>query len=428
MKTNLGCDCDTKLMDGSRRELLRRMAGGAIAAVATGAMAQPAAEATRPLTEAISPFRVTTPASAIEDARQRLRNTRWPEQETVNDWSQGVPLRKMRALVEYWSRGYDWHRVEKRLNAQPQFRTQVDGLGIHFLHIRSAHENALPILITHGWPGSVVEFLQVIGPLTNPTAHGGRAEDAFHVVLPSLPGFGYSDRPRSDGWDLARIARAWNTLMQRLGYSRWVAQGGDWGAGVTTALGHIRPPGLAAIHLNWQFVFPPQVPSSGLSGDELRAVAAANHFREHEYGYFLLQATRPQTVGYALIDSPVGQAAWIYEKFQAWTDNDGDVESVLSRDEMLDDISLYWLSQTAASSARIYWENNPASFAGGRLDLPVAVSVFPKEIFRAPRSWAEQSYPQLIYWNEVARGGHFAAFEQPTLFVEELRAAFRTLR
>ncbi|RZT08401.1 Pimeloyl-ACP methyl ester carboxylesterase [Duganella sp. CF402] len=380
-----------------------------------------------PASAAITPFRAEAPQALLDDLKLRLSMTRWPDRETGTGWSQGVPLQRMKALVQHWQQRYDWRRAEAKLNAFPQFRTEIDGLGIHFLHVRSKHENALPLILTHGWPGSVFEFLKVIGPLVDPTAHGGKAEDAFHVVVPSLPGFGFSDKPAEKGWNVVRIAKAWGTLMARLGYSKWAAQGGDWGAGVTTALGHIKPAGLAGIHLNWQFVFPEKMPAT-LSPDEQRAVDGVGRFLSGEYGYFNEQATRPQTVGEVLSSTPVGQAAWIYEKFQAWTDNGGDVENVLTRDEMLDDISLYWLTNTAASSARIYWENSPSSFSGGRLDLPVAVSVFPKEIYRAPRSWAEATYPQMIYWNEVERGGHFAAFEQPALFVAELRTGFAKLR
>jgi pimeloyl-ACP methyl ester carboxylesterase len=380
-----------------------------------------------PATSAITPFRVEVPQALLDDLKLRLSMTRWPDQQTGPDWAQGVPLKRMQDVAKYWQQRYDWRRTEARLNAFPQFRTEIDGVGIHFLHVRSKHENALPLILTHGWPGSIFEFLKVIGPLVDPTAHGGKAEDAFHVVVPSLPGFGFSDKPKDKGWNVVRIAKAWGTLMARLGYSKWVAQGGDWGAGVTTALGHVKPAGLAGIHLNWQFVFPEKMPAT-LSADEQRAVDGVTRFLTNEYGYFNEQSTRPQTVGEVLSSTPVGQAAWIYEKFQAWSDNGGDVENVLSRDEMLDDISLYWLTNTSASSARIYWENSPSSFSGGRLDLPVAVSVFPKEIYRAPRSWAEQTYPQMIYWNEVERGGHFAAFEQPALFVRELRAGFAKLR
>jgi pimeloyl-ACP methyl ester carboxylesterase len=376
----------------------------------------------------ITPFKVEIPAALIEHLIKRLGETRWPEKETVADWSQGVSVERMKALMKYWQSDYDMRKVEQRLNAFPQFRTEIDGVGIHFLHVRSRHDNALPILLTHGWPGSVVEFLKVIEPLTDPTAHGGRPEDAFHVIIPSLPGFGFSDKPTERGWNVTRIARAWAILVQRLGYARWVAQGGDWGAGVTTVLGHLKPEGLVGIHLNWPLVFPEKIPNEGLSKDEQRAVAAASAFLSKESGYFLEQSTRPQTIAYALTDSPVGQAAWIYEKFQAWSDNDGDVEHILSRDELLDNISLYWFTETAGSSARIYWENYPSSFAGGRIDLPVGASIFPKEIFLAPRTWAEESYPQMIYWNELKKGGHFAAFEQPELFASELRACFDVLR
>jgi pimeloyl-ACP methyl ester carboxylesterase len=379
-------------------------------------------------TSAVTPFRAEVPQALLDDLKRRLGLTRWPEQETVADWSQGVPLARMQDVAKYWQHSYDWRRAEAKLNAFPQFRTEIDGLGIHFLHVRSRHENALPLILTHGWPGSVFEFVKAIGPLVDPVAHGGKAEDAFHVMVPSLPGFGFSDKPREKGWNVVRIAKAWGVLMARLGYTRWVAQGGDWGAGVTTALGHVKPAGLAGIHLNWQFVFPEKIPAMGLSPEEQGAVEAVGRFASDGYGYFNEQATRPQTMGEVLSSTPVGQAAWIYEKFQAWTDHPGDVEQLLGRDEILDDISLYWLTNTAGSSARIYWENSPASFHGGRLDLPVAVTVFPKEIFRAPRSWAEESYPQLIYWNEVARGGHFAAFEQPALFAQELRAGFASLR
>lgn len=410
----------TSPTQAARRALLTGKPSSARRAVPQGLVLPPA-------TAAITPFRVEAPQALLDDLKLRLSITRWPEQETGAGWSQGVPLKRMKEVAQHWQHRYDWRRAEARLNAFPQFRTEIDGLGIHFLHVRSKHENALPLILTHGWPGSVFEFLKVIGPLVDPTAHGGKAEDAFHVVVPSLPGFGFSDKPKEKGWNVMRIAKAWGTLMARLGYSKWVAQGGDWGAGVTTALGHIKPAGLAGIHLNWQFVFPEKMPAS-LSADEQRAVDGVGRFLSGEYGYFNQQATRPQTVGEVLSATPVGQAAWIYEKFQAWSDNGGDVENVLTRDEILDDISLYWLTNTAASSARIYWENSPSSFSGGRLDLPVAVSVFPKEIYRAPRSWAEATYPHMIYWNEVERGGHFAAFEQPALFVAELRAGFAKLR
>ena len=314
------------------------------------------------------------------------------------------------------------------LNGFDQYRTEIDGLDIHFLHVRSPHADALPILITHGWPGSVIEFFKIIGPLTNPTAHGGEVQDAFHVVAPSLPGFGFSGKPAERGWNAGRIARAWAELMHRLGYDRYVAQGGDWGSVVTTAMARQQPAGLAAIHLNMPLVIPDPVPTEGLSAEEQRAVGAYQRFLSDGFGYFLLQATRPQTIGYALTDSPVGQAAWIYEKFHAWTDNDGDPEHALTRDEMLDVITLYWLTETAASSARMYLENAEVTGDPPVIEMRVGCSIFPREIVPAPRSWAERVYPNLIHWNELDRGGHFAAFEQPALFTEELRDCFRALR
>lgn len=419
----------------SRRSFL----GGAAGALFAGSLANlfagvPAfaatAAAAAPAGPGITPFRAAVPQAALDDLKQRLRMVRFPEQETVADWSQGVPLAKARALVAYWRDRYDWRRFEARLNAFPQFRTEIDGLGIHFIHVKSRHANALPIILTHGWPGSIVEFLDVIKPLTDPTAYGGKAEDAFHVVIPSMPGFGFSDKPAAAGWDVVRTAEAWGVLMQRLGYTRWVAQGGDWGSGVTHALGHVRPAGLLAAHVNWPLVFPEQMPANP-TPEEQAAYAAAGRFADQEFGYFKEQATRPQTIGYALADSPVGQAMWIYEKFQAWTDNRGNPEDALSLDAMLDDITLYWLTNTSASSARIYWQNSqgkPAGFSAGRIELPMAATIFPREIYRAPKAWAQALWPNMIYWNEVDRGGHFAAFEQPALFAGEMRKAFRTVR
>lgn len=360
-------------------------------------------------TEQVRLFQVSVPQEAIDDLRARLRATRFPDGRPVKDWSQGVPLVQARALVEYWESRYDWRRFETELNSFPNFRTSIDGLGIHFIHGRSPYPDALPILLTHGWPGSIAEFLKIIRPLTNPTEHGGSAQDAFHVIVPSLPGFGFSDKPTETGWNVSRVAAAWSALMQRLGYRRWVAQGGDWGAGVTTALGQLLPPGLAAIHLNWLFDA-----DKGFLGDD--------------DGYFRQQSARPPTIGYALADSPAGQAMWMYEKFSSLTDDIGSPEDALSRDQMLDNISLYWFTNTAASSARIYWENTGASFSGGRLNLPVAATVFPREKYRTPKSWAEKTYSNLIYWNEAEDGGHFAAFEEPDIFVEEMRSAFRKLR
>src|ERR1700747_70045 len=314
-------------------------------------------------TKDVTPFKVQVPQAALDDLERRLKSTRWPERETVGDWTQGVPLQKAKALVAYWRDKYDWRRFEARINAFPQYRTQIDGVGIHFIHVRSPHQNALPIILTHGWPGSVVEFMEVIGPLSDPTRYGGRSEDAFHVVVPSLPGFAFSDKPADTGWDVGRIARAWATLMPRLGYERWVAQGGDWGAGVTHALAHQRPPGLIAAHVNWQFVFPEKLPANPTPA-ERKAIARAALFLNDQSAYFREQGTRPQTIGYPLADSAAGQALWIYEKFQSWTDNRGKPEDELSVDAMLDDISLYWFTNTAASSGRIYWNNTRAGMAG----------------------------------------------------------------
>ena len=377
--------------------------------------------------EAVTEFRVTIPPGAFDDLRARLSRTRWPEEETVKDWSEGVPLAKMRALVEYWRTGYDMDRIERRLNAVSQYRTEIDGLGIHFIHVRSKHQNALPIILTHGWPGSVVEFLKVIEPLTNPTAHGGTADDAFHVVVPSLPGYGFSDKPTERGWGIPHIARAWAVLMKRLGYASWVGQGGDWGAGVTTWMAKQHVEGLKAIHLNLPILFPP--PIEGVpSAEETTAIAKLSSFVDNGSGYSKLQSTRPQTIGYSLADSPVGQAAWIYEKFAQWTDTGNEPERELSRDEILDNITLYWLSNTGASSARLYFESFASDFSRQQLDIPVGVSVFPGELYRPLKVWGERTYSRLFYWNEVARGGHFAAFEQPNLFVAELRTCFGELR
>jgi pimeloyl-ACP methyl ester carboxylesterase len=340
-----------------------------------------------------------------------------------------VPLAKAQALVEYWSSQYDWRRVEGALNARPQFRTEIDGLGIHFIHVRSKHGSALPVILTHGWPGSVVEFLQVISPLVDPTSHGGKAEDAFHVVIPSLPGFGFSDKPTESGWRLPRIANAWAQLMKRLGYSRYVAQGGDWGAGVSSWMAKQQPSGLIAVHLNLPILFPPPPPPpGGYTAEEQAALAQLERYSTDASGYASIQGTRPQTLGYGLADSPVGQAMWIYEKFQGWTDNKGDPEEAISVDHMLDDITLYWFTNTAASSARLYYESFRKDFVRMPLELPIAVSIFKGDMFTPPKVWGERTYSKLFYWNEVPRGGHFAALEQPQLFVSELRKAFRQVR
>lgn len=381
------------------------------------------------MSEAITPFVLDVPQADLDDLQRRLANTRWPERETVGDWSQGAPLAKVRALCEHWRTGYDWRRCEARLNGLGQFKTQIDGLGIHFLHVRSPHPNALPLLITHGWPGSVIEFLKVIGPLTDPVAHGGKAEDAFHVIAPSVPGFGFSDKPSETGWNIKKIGDAFITLMARLGYDRWVAQGGDVGAFVSTAIGVARPPECLAIHLNMPLAGPTPEDRDNLTPAEEASLAASAEFARTGQGYSAQQSTRPQTLGYGLVDSPSGQAAWIYEKLWAWSDNAGAPEDVFSLDEVLDNIMLYWLPAAAASAARLYWEGAQAQARGSsRLELPVGVSIFPKEISRPSRRWAERRMSNIIYWNELDRGGHFAAWEQPELFVRELRDCFRLVR
>ena len=379
------------------------------------------------MSNAITPFQLAVPEAELAYLRRRIAQKRWTDREAEDGEHQGVPLADAQALCAYWRDSYDWRACEARLNGFGQFRTEIDGLGIHFLHVRSPEANALPLVLTHGWPGSVVEFLKVIGPLTNPVAHGGRAEDAFHVVVPSLPGYGFSDKPAQAGWSVERIAAAWIELMRRLGYDRYVAQGGDWGSAVTSAMATIRPAQLAAIHLNFVIAAPTAEDLAALTDEEKAALARLSQFSAHGRGYAAIQSTRPQTLGYGLTDSPAGQAAWIYEKLAEWMDCGGDPLSVVSYDDMLDNIMLYWLPANAASSARLYWESI-ANFAAGATDLPVACSIFPGEITRPIRKWAERKYPNLIHWNELDRGGHFAAFEQPAVFVDELRTAFRSIR
>ncbi|MDE2562254.1 MAG: epoxide hydrolase [Sphingomonadales bacterium] len=379
------------------------------------------------MSQDIRPFRLDVPQEQLDDLVRRIDLTRWPEKETVSDWTQGVPLAALRELVSYWRDDYDWRACEAWLNETGQFVTEIDRLDIHFLHVRSRHENATPLVMTHGWPGSVMEFRAVVGPLTDPEAHGGRAEDAFHLVLPSLPGFAFSGKPAGTGWGVERIARAWGMLMERLGYSRWVAQGGDWGSAVTTAIGVMKLPGCTGIHLTMPIARPEPGDMTAPGPDELRALGALQHYQEWDSGYSTQQRTRPQTIGYSLVDSPVGLAAWIYEKMWAWTDNDGKPEDALSRDAVLDNIMLYWLPATGASSARLYWESF-GSFAPKNVELPVAVSAFPKEIIPAARKWCERVFPGLVHWGDMERGGHFAAWEQPGNFVAELRTAFAAMR
>jgi pimeloyl-ACP methyl ester carboxylesterase len=374
----------------------------------------------------MEPFEVRVDDHQIADLRDRLRRTRWPERETVDDWSQGIPLAYTQELCSYWADGYDFGFAD-RINAFPQVRTEIDGLGIHLLHVRSAEPNALPLLLTHGWPGSVVEFLKVIGPLTDPAAHGGDPADAFHVVAPSLPGYGWSDKPAQAGWKVPRIASAWGELMTALGYGRYGAQGGDWGAGVTTALAEQQPKGLVGIHLNMAVAPPDPDTLAELTPVEQKALDDLGVHMASGTGYSAQQSTRPQTLGYGLTDSPAGQCAWIAEKFWAWTDCDGDPERALSKDEMLDNISVYWFTATAASSARLYWESFNTSHRA-EVALPSGISIYPREIIRPSRRWAEKRFTDLRWYEELDRGGHFAAFEQPESFVDQVRGFFRLLR
>jgi len=400
---------------------------------------QPASEQASDKT-AIRPFQVDFPKSELTDLRRRINATRWPEQELVTDGSQGVQLATIQKLANYWQTDYDWRKVEARLNALPQFMTEIDGVDIHFIHVRSTEAGALPLIITHGWPGSIIEMLKLIDPLTNPTANGASAADAFDLVIPSLPGFGLSGKPTETGWDPTRIARAWTALMKRLGYTRFVAQGGDWGGMVTDVMGTQAPPELLGIHLNWPFTVPPDIdkaiqtgspPPSDLTADEKHACEQLQFFYAHGVGYALEMANRPQTI-YGMGDSPVGLAAWLIDhdvrSYELITRIfDGQSEG-LTRDDVLDNATLYWLTNTAVSSARIYWENKFTFFAPKHVDIPVAVSAFPDEVFQTPRSWAERAYSKLIYYNKLDKGGHFAAWEQPELFAQEVRAAFRSLR
>jgi pimeloyl-ACP methyl ester carboxylesterase len=388
----------------------------------------------------IRPFRASFSDVELAELRRRIKATRWPEREVVADASQGVQLATAQKLARYWTTEYDWRKCEAKLNALPQFITSIDGLEIHFIHVRSRHDNALPLIVTHGWPGSVVEQLKIIDPLTNPTAHGGSASDAFHLVIPSIPGFGFSGKPTTTGWGPERIARAWVVLMKRLGYSRFVAQGGDWGGMITDVMGKQAPPELLGLHLNWIFGVPPEIDKaiqtgsplpSDLSAEERRACDRLASFYKSGAGYAIEMGNRPQTI-YAMADSPVGLAAWMldhdprsYEMIARAFD--GQREG-LTRDDVLDNLTLTWLTNTAVSCARIYWENKFSFFTPKGVTVPVALSVFPDEICPVPRSWAERAYPKLIYYNRLENGGHFAAWEQPDLFVAELRAGFKTLR
>jgi len=388
----------------------------------------------------IRPFHFTVSDADLTDLRRRINATKWPERETVNDDTQGVQSETIKKLARYWGTEYDWRKGEAKLNSVPHFITEIDGLDIHFIHVKSKHENAMPIVITHGWPGSIIEQMKIIDPLTNPTAHGGSAADAFHVVIPSLPGYGFSGKPTTTGWDPIRVARAWPVLMNRLGYTQFVAQGGDWGNAVTEQMALLKPAGLLGIHTNMPATIPDDIatalasggpPPAGLSADEKRAWDQLDYFYKHGLGYAQEMANRPQTL-YAIADSPVGLAAWMIDhdiaSYRLITRVfDGKSEG-LTRDDILDNASLYWFTNTAVSSARLYWESKLAFFAPKNVQLPTAVSAFPDEIYAAPRSWTERAYPKLIHYNKLDQGGHFAAWEQPTLFSEEMRVSFRPLR
>ena len=389
---------------------------------------------------AIRPFQVNVPEAELTELRRRINATKWPEQEIVSDASQGVQLATIQKLARYWAEDYDWRQVEVRLNALPQYVTEIDALEIHFIHVRSKRDDALPLIVTHGWPGSIIEQLKIIDPLVNPTAHGGKASDSFHVVIPSIPGFGFSGKPTATGWDPAHIARAWVELMKRLGYTRFVASGGDWGAMITDVMAAQAPPELLGIHLTWPFVVPPEIDKaiqtggplpSDLSADERSACERLTSLYQHGLGYAQEMSTRPQTM-YAIADSPVGLAAWIIdhdERSYALIARvfDGQSEG-LTRDDILDNITLFWLTNTAVSSARIYWENKSAFFAPKHVAIPTAFSAFPDEVFQAPQTWAERAYSKLVYYKKQDKGGHFAAWEQPELYSEDVRAGFRSLR
>ena len=433
----------TEAINQDRRRLLSTAAMGIAVAGAANLLPGNLAIAAEP--DAIRPFHVSFPEETLVDLRRRIAATRWPERETVTDPSQGVQLATVQKLARYWQTDYDWRKIEAKLNALPQFITEIDGLDIHFIHVRSKHDNALPMIVTHGWPGSIIEQMKIIDPLTNPTAHGASASEAFHLVVPSLPGYGFSGKPTAPGWNPVSIARAWATLMQRLGYTRYVAQGGDWGNAVSEVMALQQPPGLLGIHTNMAATVPADVskalsvggpPPAGLSADEKHAWDQLDDFYKHGLAYAQEMSNRPQTL-YGIADSPVGLAAWMLDhdiRSYGMISRvfDGKTEG-LSRDDVLDNVTLYWLTNTAISSARLYWDTTQISTGGGFFDvrgvtIPTAVSVFPDEIYAAPRSWAERAYPKLIHYNKLDKGGHFAAWEQPEFFTGEMRTAFKSLR
>jgi pimeloyl-ACP methyl ester carboxylesterase len=427
-------DMNSALGNPDRRRFLGLAAAGL---AASAAQLLPSRLAAAPAGEDIRPFRIDIPQTQLTDLRQRIVATRWPDQETVGDRAQGNQLATLQEIVRYWGTDYDWRKVEARLNALPMFMTKIDGIDIHFIHVRSRHENALPLIVTHGWPGSIIEQLKIIDPLTNPTAHGANAADAFHLVIPSMPGFGFSGKPKEKGWNPDRIARAWAELMRRLGYTHYVAQGGDWGSPVSSAMARQAAAGLLGIHINLPATVPSEIAAALASGkpapaeltdEERAAFNSLDLFYKKYRAYGVMMGTRPQTIGDALDDSQVGLAAWIFDY------NNGEPERRLDRDDVLDNVTLYWLTTSATSAARIYWETAGQSIVlsaaqkTSEISLPVAISVFPDEVYRAPESWARRAYPSLAYFNTVEKGGHFAAWEQPALLASELRAAFRSLR
>jgi len=426
----------------NKRGFLNTIAAATFVMIAATGFGQKKQEQAKVNSEAIRPYHISISEEALTDLRTRINATRWPDKETVNDQSQGVKLQQIQSLVKYWGTDYDWRKTETKLNELPQFVTNIDGLDIQFIHIKSKNKNALPLIITHGWPGSFFELLKVIGPLTDPVAYGGKAEDAFDLVIPSMPGYGFSEKPSGTGWGPEKIGNAWDVLMKRLGYKKYVSQGGDWGSVIADAMARQAPQGLLAIHVNMPATVPADIAKvlkdgdpapSGLSVKEKAAFVSLNKLYTKGGGYAGMMVTRPQTLGYGLTDSPVGLASFFLDKFNEWTYSGGNAEKSLTKEEMLDDISLYWLTNTANSSAQLYWENNTNNFnvveqKTHDIKIPVAVTVFPGEIYQAPKSWAEKAYKNLIYFNEVNKGGHFASWEEPQLFTIELRAAFKSLR
>ncbi|KIQ22482.1 multidrug MFS transporter [Flavobacterium sp. MEB061] len=431
-----------KTIQQNKKSFLNAIAAGIFILMTTIGFAQKNQDKTKIKDESVRPYHISISQDALTDLRNRVNATRWPDKETVADQSQGVKLQQIQSLVKYWGTDYDWRKTETKLNALPQFITNIDGLDIQFIHIKSKNKNALPLIITHGWPGSFFELIKVIGPLTDPVAYGGKAEDAFDLVIPSMPGYGFSEKPTGTGWGPEKIGNAWDVLMKRLGYKNYVSQGGDWGSVIADAMARKAPQGLLGIHVNMPATVPADVAKAlkggdpapaGLSVKEKAAFVSLNKLYTKGGGYAGMMVTRPQTLGYGLTDSPVGLASFFLDKFNEWTYSGGNAEKSLTKDEMLDDISLYWLTNTANSSAQLYWENNTNNFnvveqKTHDIKIPVAVTVFPGEIYQAPKSWAEKAYKNLIYFNEVNKGGHFASWEEPQLFTIELRAAFKSLR